>query len=179
MRIIGGMHKGRLIRAPKNLPVRPTTDQAKEGLFNILHNYFDFEALDILDLFTGTGNITYEFASRGALKVVSIDNNFACFRFIRKTLKDLELSNVKVQKANVFHFLKSPLQNFDIIFADPPYDLHDIDLLPDLIFENNWLKPGGWLIIEHDKSHDFSTHPYFLQLRIYGKVNFSIFSKAQ
>lgn len=179
MRIIGGEHKGRLIRAPKNMRVRPTTDQAKEGLFNILNNYFDFEGLEVLDLFAGTGNIAYEFVSRGASQVVAIEQNFACFRFIRKTAKDLDLENLKVQKTNVFRYLNYAYQDFDIIFADPPYDMRELEQIPELVFENNWLKAGGWLIIEHDKSHDFSNHLYFIQHRLYGKVNFSIFGKTQ
>ncbi len=177
MRIISGSHKGRNIKAPTNLPVRPTTDLAKESLFNILNNHFDFEDLDVLDLFAGTGNISYEFASRGAKRIVSVENNYRCAEFIRKAAQEFGFNKIiTVQRANVFVFLKYPQIPFDLIFADPPYEMEGIDTIPDLVFEQNLLKNGGWLILEHSKANSFKDHPLLLQHRNYGKVNFSIFS---
>jgi len=175
MRIISGKYKGKTISAPKNLPVRPTTDFAKEGLFNVLNNEFDFEEIEVLDLFSGTGNIAYEFVSRGAKKELSIDQNYSCVSFIKKTSKELDFKQLTVFKNDVFIYLKQYHQTFDIIFADPPYDLKEIPLLPDLVFNNQLLNKNGWLIIEHDKRTDLSKFPNFLAQRKYGNVNFSIF----
>lgn len=175
MRIISGLHKGKSIVAPKNLPVRPTTDFAKEALFNILENNFEFDALHVLDLFSGTGNISYEFASRGVQTITAIDQNFNCYNFIKKTSKDLNLTSIQTYKADVFKFLKAHAQPYDLIFADPPYDLKNIHEIVNLAFEQNLLKEAGWLIIEHDKRTDLSQHSNFVQLRKYGNVNFSIF----
>lgn len=175
MRIIGGSQKGRRIKAPNNLPVRPTTDMAKESLFNILNNLIDFEDLTVLDLFAGTGSISFEFASRGAQLVTAVDYNYKCVDFIKKTAKDYNLSNVKATRADVLRLLKKPYDSFDLIFSDAPYDLKEITELPDLIFTNGWLKKNARLIIEHSKAADFSKHPCFDQKRQYGKVNFSFF----
>lgn len=177
MRIIGGSHKGRRINAPGNLPVRPTTDMAKEGLFNILHNYYDFEGIRVLDLFAGIGSISYEFASRDAAEVHSLELNPRCANFITETVRKLDLKNLFVVRANVFTYLaRGGGKKFDIIFADPPYDLEGIESIPDLVLDNEWLKDDGWLIIEHPAAIDFSQHPALDQHRIYGKVNFSMFS---
>ena len=176
MRIISGTHKGRPIVTPANLPVRPTTDLAKESLFNILNNNFDFEDLEVLDLFSGTGSIAFEFASRGVKRIVVVDNNYKCVEFIRKAAQGFGFNQIiTVQRANVFSFLKYPQAPFDVIFADPPYEMEDIQTIPDLIFNQKLLKKEGWLIVEHPREHDFANHPYFLQHRKYGKVNFSIF----
>ena len=176
MRIISGTHKGRPIVTPSNLPVRPTTDLAKESLFNILNNSFDFEELEVMDLFSGTGSIAFEFASRGAKRIVVVDNNFRCAEFIRKTAQVFGFNNViTVQRANVFSFLKYPQAPFDLIFADPPYDMDDIQNIPELIFKNKLLKKGGWFVLEHSRDQNFEADPYFLQSRKYGKVNFTIF----
>ena len=176
MRIIGGDHKGRRIHAPAGLPVRPTTDMAKEALFNILHNYYDFEGIKVLDLFAGIGSISYEFASRDAAEVHSIEMNPRCVNFITETARKLDLKNLFVIRANVFTYLKRSGKKFDIIFADPPYDLEGIETIPDLVFENDLLDKEGWLIVEHSAGIDFSAHPNFDQNRKYGKVNFSMFS---
>jgi 16S rRNA (guanine966-N2)-methyltransferase len=177
VRIISGSHKGRNIKTPANLPVRPTTDLAKESLFNILNNHFDFEELNVLDLFAGTGNISYEFASRGAQRIVSVDNNFRCAEFIRKAAQEYGFNKIiTVQRANVFVFLKYPQIPFDLIFADPPYDMEDIEMIPDLIFDQKLLKPGGWFVLEHSGKNRFKDHPLLNQQRNYGRVNFSIFS---
>ena len=173
MRIISGKNRGRQITAPSSLPVRPTTDMSKESLFNILNNYFYFDRVVVLDLFAGTGNLTYEFASRGALSVTSVDNHQGCADFIRRTVGKLGYSQVSVIKADAFVFTKHCKQQFDIIFADPPYELDNIEQIIDNVFEHHLLKPDGWLVMEHSKAHDFSQHPQFYQHRKYGKVNFT------
>ena len=176
MRIIGGIHKGRRLNAPANLPVRPTTDMAKEALFNILHNYYDFEGLRVLDLFAGIGSISYEFASRDAAEVTSVEQNPRCVNYISDTSRKLGLDKLFVIRANVFTFLKRGGKKYDIIFADPPYDIEGIDSIPDLVFDAELLDKDGWLIIEHSSSTDFQGHPRLDQQRKYGKVNFSMFS---
>lgn len=173
MRIISGKNKGRKIVPPTNLPIRPTTDLGKESLFNILHHYFYFNRISVLDLFAGTGNITYEFASRGAVQVVTVEQHPACATFIKKTVAELHYDNVQVVQTDVFQFLAKCREPFDIIFADPPYTLENIEKIPSLVFETNLLKSDGWLIIEHSKEYDFSTLPQFYQHRKYGKLNFS------
>lgn len=177
MRIISGKYKGKRISAPKNLPVRPTTDFAKEGLFNMLSNEFDIDELTVLDLFSGTGNIAYEFASRKAKYITCIDENFNCINFIKKTAKELDFNQIHVFKNDVIKYLKKYPQQFDIIFADPPYNMDNINTIPNLVFKNSLLKPYGMLILEHDRNWDFSDHPNFKQHRNYGNVNFSIFKK--
>ena len=175
MRIISGTHKGKRLIAPKNLPARPTTDFAKEGLFNMIGNEYNIEDIVVLDLFAGIGGITFEFASRGAKKIVSIDENYHCVSFIKKTARELELHQIDVFKNDVFRYLKKYDSTFDIIFADPPYNLKNIDLVPDLVFENKLLKENGKLILEHDRNWDFSESPHFSSHRKYSNVNFSIF----
>lgn len=177
MRIISGTHKGRRINPPKNLPIRPTTDMAKESLFNILNNIVDFSELKVLDLFAGTGSISYEFASRQAKMVTAVDVNYRCVEFIRKTAKELQLDAVKAVRTDVFKLLRRPFEVYDLIFSDAPYDLEKAEELPDLIFDNGWLTKDAWLIIEHPQRVDFSKHPYFNQKRNYGKVNFTFFRK--
>ena len=173
MRIIAGKNKGRKIVAPATLPVRPTTDLGKESLFNILNNYFFFDAITVIDLFAGTGNVSLEFASRGAVSVTSVDSYAGCVDFIKKTAAQLQYLNVTAIKADAFQYVERLRQPVDIIFADPPYDLEGVERLPQIVFERNLLKPDGWLIIEHGKDRDFSQHPNFYQLRKYGKLHFS------
>lgn len=175
MRIISGTHKSRSIKAPKNLPVRPTTDFAKESLFNILNNNFDFTSLKVLDLFSGTGNISYEFASRGFAEITAVESNYNCYSFIKKTAAELDFKNMKVVKNDVFSFLKNCMEKYDLIFADPPYEMEGIEKIPALIFENNLLNDNGWLIIEHSAQTKYTDQQRLLQKRNYGKVNFSIF----
>lgn len=175
MRIISGKNRGRQIITPKNLPVRPTTDLGKESLFNILNNYFHFDRVTVLDLFAGTGNITYEFASREAINVLAVENHYACVDFIRKTLNKLQYQNAVVIKEDVFQFINRCRQKYDIIFADPPYDLPDITKIIDTVFERKLLKPDGWLILEHAKTYNFTEHPWFYEHRKYGKLNFTFF----
>jgi 16S rRNA (guanine966-N2)-methyltransferase len=173
MRIVSGKLGGRKLRPPENLPVRPTTDLAKESLFNILNNLIDFEDLIVLDLFTGTGSISFEFISRGALEVFAVDTNIRCISFIEKTATEFKVDNLHAFQSDVFLFLKHAHKKFDIIFADPPYDLTNIPAVADLVFDKQLLNPEGMLIIEHPREVDFSKHPNFSQKRTYGKVNFS------
>jgi 16S rRNA (guanine966-N2)-methyltransferase len=176
MRIISGTHKGRPIHTPGNLPVRPTTDFAKESLFNILNNRIEIEGLAVLDLFAGTGSISYEFASRGASMITSVDMNFHCTDFIKKTAAVMGFANLKAVKANVFSFLGFYKLRYDLIFADPPYEMQDTILIPDLVMDKKLLNEDGILIIEHSREIDFSKHPAFKEHRNYGKVNFSFFT---
>lgn len=175
LRIIGGEKGGIIIHAPANLPVRPTTDRAKESLFNILHNHFDLENIKALDLFSGTGNMAYEFASRGATKVVSVDINFNCYNFIKQSKSKLGFNNLEVLKADVFKYLQKCEDSFDIIFADAPYDLARIPEIPNLVLDKNMLNPGAWLIVEHGSELDLSKHPRIKEVRKYGQSTFSIF----
>ncbi len=175
MRIISGKYGRRLIKPPKNLPVRPTTDMAKESLFNILSNKINFEEKSVLDLFSGTGAISYEFISRGCAPVTSVELNFQCVKFIRSTSANFQMESHKVIRSEVFRFLKSIRNKYDIIFADPPYVLENIDEISKLVFDNDLLNNGGLLIVEHPREVDFSNQKYFLEHRKYGKVNFSFF----
>lgn len=176
MRIIGGKYKGRVFHAPKNLPVRPTTDFAKEGLFNVLRNQIDIEGKAVLDLFCGTGNMTYEFASRGAKSVMSVDRNFGCIRFVRASAGKLDCPIIKPLKFDVLRFLDGCDITFDLIFADPPYDMKEIPEIPRKIIQNRLLNNGGICIIEHSKFTDLSEEEGFDVTRKYGNVNFSFFS---
>ncbi|RLD62166.1 MAG: 16S rRNA (guanine(966)-N(2))-methyltransferase RsmD [Bacteroidetes bacterium] len=175
MRIISGKNKGRKIVAPANLPVRPTTDMAKESLFNILNNLIDFEGLDVLDLFAGTGNISYEFASRGCNSITSVDSNNNCARFINETAEKLDFKNLKVIRSDAKMFLNNAYGKWDVIFADPPYDMQDTGFIPTITNNRKLLNPNGLLIIEHNEAKDFSKHSGFFDHRKYGKVNFSFF----
>ena len=177
MRIISGNHRGKKIVAPENLPVRPTTDFAKESLFNILNNYFYFDSIEVLDLFAGTGNISYEFAARGAAKVVAVDNCELCTNFIDRTAKSLAFDNLKVTRIDAMKYLAQCKQQFNVIFADPPYDWNKYDAIPQLVFENDLLCKDGFLVLEHALEINFQEHPKFYQQRHYGKVNFTIFAE--
>lgn len=176
MRIIGGTHGGRKIHPPTNMPyTRPTTDIAKEGLFNILQNMIDFEGIQSLDIFGGTGSISYELASRGAanLTIIERDKNMAAF--IRKTAAEFNFSNIKLLQVEVFKFLKSCVDRYDFIFAGPPYALVEIDSIPDIIFERNLLKEEGIFILEHTPRNNYEDHPRFLKVKNYGTTLFSFF----
>jgi len=176
MRIISGKHKGRRLVAPKNLPVRPTTDMCKESLFNILNNYFNFHGLKVLDLFSGTGNISYEFASRGAGPITSVDGDFGCVNFIKKTASDLDL-DISVLKSDVFKFLDKSKASYDIIFADPPYDLdqEQFEKIIQLIFDNELLEEEGMLIVEHSKHTKLDHMMHFSFAKNYGGSVFSFY----
>ncbi len=178
MRIIGGHSQRRLIKPPRGLPVRPTTDKAKEGLFNILNNVFDFGAVRVLDLFAGTGSISYEFASRGAVEVVAVEKHPACVRFIRQVKTQFSFDQLMIVRADAFRFLLQCRQSFDIVFADPPYGLEEMGRLPDLVFSRDLISHGGMLIIEHSSDTLFDKHPCFVKKRNYSRVTFSFFEPA-
>ncbi|WP_295676558.1 16S rRNA (guanine(966)-N(2))-methyltransferase RsmD [uncultured Mucilaginibacter sp.] len=175
MRIIGGLLKGLRLNPPKNLPVRPTTDLAKEALFNILQNQIEFEGIRVLDLFSGTGNISMEFASRGAAQVTSVDRSIQCVHYLKDTARQHGLANIKAYKDDVFKYLQLETEQFDLIFADPPYDLNRIPEIPKVIFEKNMLLPDGLLIVEHQSMQNLSNHPAFVEQRRYGHSSFSFF----
>ena len=176
MRIIGGQLRGKAILPPAGYPARPTTDFAKEGLFNTLDNEFYFEDLAVLDLFSGTGSIAYEFASRGAGEVIAIEMNPGNAAFIKKTAAALGLSRtVQVVHHNVFDFIPLCTKRFDIVFADPPYALEGLDTLPDRVLDKGLVHPGGYFILEHPAEYDFAAHPSFVKERKYGNVHFSYF----
>ena len=176
MRIISGDLGGRRINPPAKMPyTRPTTDIAKEGLFNILQNNLDFEELKTLDLFGGTGNISYELASRGVNDLTIVEKDTQMFSFIKKTSESLGLKNFKVVKSDVFRFIEQCREKFDFIFAGPPYALQNIDDLPRLIFEKELLNENGWFILEHTPKNDFESFPFFKSARNYGTTIFSIF----
>ncbi len=177
MRIIAGSLKGRRLVPPANLPVRPTTDMARESLFNILNNYVDFDDMAVMDLFAGTGAISFEFVSRGVKEVTAIDVNVACTDWMKKACQQFKVENVHVVRADVFDLLKRAYKKFDIIFADPPYMLESIPQLPDIIFDKDLLTDDGIFILEHPAEYDFSDHPHFWQHRQYSRVNFSFFAK--
>ncbi|HEX5742731.1 MAG TPA: 16S rRNA (guanine(966)-N(2))-methyltransferase RsmD [Flavobacteriaceae bacterium] len=180
MRIISGKYKGRRITAPQNLPIRPTTDMAKESLFNILNNQFHFSSLKVLDLCAGMGNISYEFASRGVNHIIAVDENIGCTRFVQKIAAELDLP-ITVIKSDIFKYLEKSTQKFDIIFADPPYAFEQaqFNTIVNLVFQNEQLNDEGILIIEHSKNTDFSQHPNFSDIRKYGGSHFSFFEKTQ
>lgn len=178
MRIVGGLHKGRKFYPPKFFKARPTTDFAKESLFNLIDNRIDLEGKKVLDIFSGTGSISYEFMSRGCNYIMAIDISAKYLSFVEKTAKILEPEKkiLRTYKGNAFSLLKKIDLDYDLIFADPPYNIENLETLPDLIFSNNSLKENSIIIIEHSKENDFSKHPHFQEKRNYGKVNFSFFS---
>lgn len=177
MRIISGKHKGRHLMAPKNLPVRPTKDMAKEALFNILNNQYYFADITVLDLFTGTGNISYEFASRGVQHIQAVDLDAGCIAYIDKVSAQLDLG-IKTLKTDVFSFLAKNTMQFDIIFADPFYDMEEANFakIAELVISNNMLSEDGVLIIEHSKHTSLEALPNFERSRKYGGSVFSFFS---
>lgn len=176
MRIISGLYKSRKIVAPKNLPVRPTTDMAKEGLFNVLNNHFYFDEISVLDLFAGTGNISYEFASRGTTEITCVDQDFGCIKFINQTAETFKMP-IQTIKSEVFKYLEKSTLQADIIFADPPYGFDDelFFKIPELVFQNDLLLEGGMLIIEHSKHTNLSNQNYFSFSKNYGSNVFSFF----
>lgn len=176
MRIISGIHGGRRISPPANMPhTRPTTDIAKEGLFNIIQNNLDIEELKCLDLFGGTGCISYELASRGCTDITIVEKDPSMYDFIKKTSEFLQFENFKVIKSEVFKFMDSCNQTFDYIFAGPPYALTTIDDLPKKVFEKELLKPGGWFVLEHTPRNDYKKFEFYRSERNYGTTIFSIF----
>lgn len=178
MRIISGKYKGKRLTAPKKLPVRPTTDMAKEGLFNILNNRFHFDELKILDLFAGTGNIGFEFASRGAYEIIAIDSYAGCTAYISKIANELNFPIIAI-KSDVFKYLERTKEKGNIIFADPPYSFETAQFskIVDLVFEKKLLLEDGLLILEHSNQTELSNHTYFRESRKYGGSVFSFFEK--
>lgn len=179
MRIITGKYKGRHFEIPRSFKARPTTDFAKENIFNVLTGYLDFEDCTALDLFSGTGSISLELVSRGCAHVISVEMDSDHHRFISDCLKKLDTQVCVPLRGDVFRFIKSCKQQFDFIFADPPYALKELPQIPSLIFEKNLLKPDGVFVFEHGKDYDFSNDPHFVEHRSYGSVNFSIFRTTE
>lgn len=177
MRIVSGEHKGRVFSPPKNFKARPTTDIAKEGLFNIINNSFDFEEIAVLDLFSGTGSISFEFASRGCKSIHLVEMNLTHFQFIRKVQHELNFTQIVPIRHDAYKFLKNCRITFDIIFADPPYEFTGIEQIPELAIKNKLLNKDGWLIIEHSKRIDLSELDGYWQTRNYGNVHFSFFKR--
>lgn len=176
MRIIGGTAGGRKFNPPGKMPhTRPTTDIAKEGLFNILENNLAIDALETLDLFGGTGNISYELASRGAAALTIVEKDPKMHAFIVKNSQQLGFANINVVKMDVFAFIKQCKQQYDFIFAGPPYALGSIDELPVEVFKHNLLKPNGWFVLEHTPRNHYENFPFFKTARHYGTTIFSIF----
>ncbi|WP_445452375.1 RsmD family RNA methyltransferase [Flavobacterium sp. 25HG05S-40] len=176
MRIISGQYKGRRIAPPKNLPVRPTTDMSKEAVFNVLNNHFNFPELKVLELFAGTGSISYEFASRGSAPILCIDGDMGCVNFIKKTAKEFEF-DITAIKSDVFTFLGKHSGNYDIIFADPPYGMaqKEFEKIIELIFEKELLDEEGMLVVEHSKYTKLETMPNYSFQKNYGGSVFSFF----
>jgi len=176
MRIIGGEHGGRKISPPAKMPyTRPTTDIAKEGLFNILQNLLDFESIKTLDLFGGTGAISYELASRGATELTIVEKDEQMFSFIKKNIDVLKIKNIKAVKMDVFKYMDMCKEQHDFIFAGPPYALGSIDDLPKYVFEKNLLKPEGIFVLEHTPRNDYQNHPHFYRMKNYGTTVFTFF----
>lgn len=175
MRVITGKYKGRHFDIPRTFKARPTTDFAKENIFNVLNGYIDMEDASALDLFAGTGSISLEMLSRGCSRVISVEADRDHHNFIRQCLKKLGEDNCIVIRGDVFRFIKSCRQKFDFIFADPPYTLPELPNIPSLVFEHELLVDGGVFVFEHGKQYDFSDNPRFVEHRAYGSVNFSIF----
>ncbi len=177
MRIITGKYKGRHFDIPRSFKARPTTDFAKENLFNVLNGYIDFDGAEALDLFSGTGSISLEMLSRGCSKVISVESDKDHHAFIRQCLKKLNIDNCIALRGDVFKFVKSCRKQFDLVFADPPYTLENLAEIPTLIRERNILKPEGIFVLEHGKTLNFENEPNYVEHRAYGSVNFTFFSK--
>ena len=176
MRIVGGKLKGRRFYPPKKLPVRPTTDFAKEGLFNILENNRELDGLKVLDLCAGTGNISYEFASRNAKSITCVDQNIHCIKYIQKQVFDFDINSISTVKSDMVSFIKKTEDRYDIIFADPPYNqLNDLEKLLDLVVAKNLLEKDGMLILEHSFRVNMQDKAFILFTRRYGNVNFTCF----
>lgn len=176
MRIISGIYKSRRFDVPRSFKARPTTDFAKENLFNVLTNRIDFEdGITALDLFAGTGSISVELVSRGCDQVIAVEKDRDHYAFICKIMRELKTDKCIPIRADVFKFIQTNKSQYDFIFADPPYELKNLNTIPDLIFNQNMLKENGLFILEHGKQDNFEEHPHFIEKRVYGSVNFSFF----
>lgn len=174
MRIISGKYRGKRLNAPTSLPVRPTTDFAKEALFNLLNNYFNLDAISALDLFAGTGNISFELGSRGCEDITSVDSNSGCINFISSSAAGMNMP-IQVLRRDVLQFLQKSYKQYDFIFADPPYEFADKDKVVEMVLDNKWLSEEGLFILEHGAANSFDHVPGFIELRKYGSVHFSLF----
>jgi 16S rRNA (guanine(966)-N(2))-methyltransferase RsmD len=179
MRIITGIYKGKHFDIPRNFKARPTTDFAKENLFNVLRAYLDFEETSALDLFGGTGSITLELLSRGCKKVTTVEMDRKHFSFILECIKALKTPAARPLCGDALRYIERCRETYDLIFADPPYALKELGELPDRIMNSQMIKDSTLVVVEHGKDYDFSAHPYFLEHRVYGSVNFSFFSKQR
>ena len=179
MRIITGQYKGRHFDIPRSFKARPTTDFAKENIFNVLNAYIDFEDAMALDLFSGTGSISLELLSRGCKNVVSVEADRDHYAFIKQCLAKLGTDRCITIRGDVFRFLKTCHQQFDFIFADPPYALKQLKEIPDIVLSGNLLTDDGIFVFEHGKDYDFSSHPHFVEHRSYGSVNFSLLTSPE
>jgi 16S rRNA (guanine(966)-N(2))-methyltransferase RsmD len=180
MRIVGGDLGGRRFNPPAKIPARPTTEVAKEGLFNMLNNLIDFEGIKTLDLFGGTGSISYELASRGAAELTLVEQDSVTVNFIKKTLQEFGLDDrAQVIKGEVFRFMKQCTEQYNFIFAGPPYALPSIDDLPKYVFEKNLLLPNGIFVLEHTPRNDYQNHPQFFKIKNYGTTIFTFFKQAE
>ncbi|MFC0877877.1 RsmD family RNA methyltransferase [Saccharicrinis sp. FJH2] len=178
MRIISGKYKIRTLPGPKGFTARPTTDFAKENLFNVLKNNYVLDGTDALDLFSGTGSISLELASNGCRNVLSLEKNPKHLTYIKSIIDRLKITEIEIMRGDAFKYIERTIQKFDLIFADPPYQLKDIAKIPDIIFERNLLNPDGLFILEHSRDYNFSDHPNYKQKKVYGSVNFSFFQPA-
>lgn len=179
MRIISGKYKGRHFDIPKNFKARPTTDFAKENLFNILLNYIDFEETTALDMFSGTGSISLELISRGCPSVTSVEMDAQHYAHLKRCATTLKEEEWRLVRDDAFRFIRRCSESYDLIFADPPYALKGLPEIPGLVMSGNMLKPGGIFIFEHGKDNDFSQHPDFFRHISYGSVNFSFFKREK
>ncbi len=179
MRIIGGSHAGLRLQPPTSLPVRPTTDMAKEALFNVLQHRIDFGGIDVLDLCAGTGNVTLEIASRGAAHVTAVDIHFKCVQYINAMAKKLQMPAVKGIRADVLKFIATCKDGFDFIFADPPYEMSQLPDIPRRILDGGLVKPGGWLVLEHATTRKIPVHAMLVETRKYGYSSFSFYHYEQ
>jgi 16S rRNA (guanine966-N2)-methyltransferase len=178
MRIVGGIFSGRRFSPPANIPARPTTEMARESLFNILSNLIDFENITALELFGGTGSVSYELASRGAKDITVVERDPASLDFIKKTAKMLVIDDrLHIARGDVFKFIKQNTERYDLIFADPPYALPNMDELPQLIFEQKMLRPGGIFVLEHTTTKNYQQHPNFTRMKNYGTTIFTFFTQ--
>jgi len=177
VRIISGKYKGKQLTPPPGFKARPTTDFAKEALFNILENNFDIEGISVLDLFAGTGSISFEFASRGARRIATVEKDSSNFKYIRRMLETMDMVQVNPVRSDAFKVIRNPWESYDLVFADPPYDLKGLETLPGLILESSLLEEDGWLILEHPSKLKFNEVKGIFDHRNYGNVNFSFFRK--
>ena len=175
MRIISGKYGRRRFDVPTSITARPTTDMARENLFNVLSGVIDLEGLTVLDLFAGTGAMSFEFLSRGAAHVTAVEKARVQADFIKRVQGQLGDPNLTLVRGDVFRFVATCRQSFDVIFADPPYDLPRFADVPRLVLDSPLVHDGTLFIMEHPREHDFSALPHFAQQRVYGKVNFSLF----